>query len=376
MTPDAIAPSDLCDPPTTSAKPVATFAPPSDFARRLQKKVHAYTKSQDGGRYADRRQWLHAGSAFAVGAVAFGVLLHLGLAAGWLGFILLSALVGGAAFMLLVQVGHDAAHGSVSRKRWINDATVFLAFGILGVSGALWKDRHVRLHHPLPNVPGTGIDADGSTVVRLAPDKPRYWYHRFQPLYAPVLFALGLILLTWVEDLAMFRDMRRQRSRQFGGRRPLAVFIATKLLHAGLFIGLPIAVGGFGWLEAAVFYLVATGVASFSFAVLVIGTHVSDQAEFPVPDANGQLPYDWATLQVVTSIDWSPTSARAAAWTGGANAHTAHHLFPGHAHRHAPALAQIVIDAAAEAGLPYRSVSFGAMIMGQVRHIRDMARVG
>jgi len=374
MTPNAIAASDICDPPTTAVKPVATFAPPSGFARLLQKKVQAYNKTQAGGRYADWRQWLHAVSALTVGVAAFAILLHIGLTAGWLAFILLSVLIGAAAFMLLVQVGHDAAHGSVSRKRWINNATVFFVFGILGVSGALWKDRHLRLHHALPNVPGTGIDADGSNVVRLAPDKPRYWYHRFQPIYAPVLFALGVVLLTWVEDIAMFRDLRRQRPRHFGGLRPLAVFIAAKLFHAGLFIGLPLAIGGFGWLEALAFYLVATGVASFSFAVLVIGTHVSDHAEFPVPDANGQLPYDWATLQLVTSIDWSPTSARAAAWTGGANAHAAHHLFPGHAHRHAPALAQIVMDAAAEAGLPYRSVSFGDMVMGQVRHIGNLAR--
>lgn len=374
MTPRAATHADLCDAPRATIGPLPQFAPPSAFARALRRRLRAYDTSISGGRHADWRQWAHAFAALAAGGTAFVALLIAGTSTGWPVFLLLSALTGAAAFMLLVQIGHDAAHGSVSRHRRINDATVFLAFGILGVSGALWKDRHLRLHHALPNVPGTGIDADGSTVVRLAPDKPHRRYHRFQPLYAPVLFALGVILLAWIEDCAMFRRMRRERPRQFAGRRPLCAFAATKVIHAGLFIGVPIMFGGFGWLEVGVFYLVSTAVASLSFAVLVIGTHVSDHAAFPLPDKDGRLPHDWATLQLVTSIDWSPTSALAAAWTGGANAHTAHHLFPGHAHSHAPALADIVIEAAAEAGLEYRPVSFTEMVMGQVRHVAALAR--
>lgn len=349
------------------------FAPRSDFARALQIRLRRYTATQPNGRIADGRQWRHAGCALAIGGAAMASLLTVGASAGWLTFFGLSAVIGLSAFMLLVQIGHDAAHGSVSRKRWINDAAVFLTFAILGVSGALWKDRHLRLHHPYPNVPGTGIDADSSNIVRMAPDKAHRGHHRFQMVFAPFLFALGTIILTWVEDMVMFADARRTRPRQFGGVKPLAAFVATKLFHVALFIALPLA-AGLGAVELAVFYVASTAVTSMAFAILVIGTHVSDHAAFPVADAEGNLPYDWATLQLVTSVDWSPTNARAAAWTGGANAHTAHHLLPGYAHSHAPALAQIVIDAAADAGVPYRAVSFSDMVMGQVRHIWKLGR--
>jgi linoleoyl-CoA desaturase len=85
----------------------------------------------------------------------------------------------------------------------VNRAAVFGCFAILGIDGARWRDRHLRLHHRVPNLPGTGIDADSVTLLRLAPDKPWRPWHRFQPAYAPLLYAAGHAGLAWIDDWAM-----------------------------------------------------------------------------------------------------------------------------------------------------------------------------
>ena len=108
--------------------------------------------------------------------------------------------------------------------------------------------------------------------------------------------------------------------------------------------------------------------------ILVVGTHVSNLAEFPEPDAQGRLPHDWATHQLVTSVDWAPTHRLAVLLSSGANAHAAHHLFPGHHHRHLALLSRIVAETAAEHGVPHCVTSFSGMLRGQWRQLVVLSR--
>ncbi len=350
------------------------FAPPGAFARDLQSRLRRWQRETGAHRFADGLQWAAAAALLLLGLGTYTALLA-GTARGspWAsaGLVLAAAL---SCFWLLVVMAHDAAHGSVSRHGWVNRAILFTAFGLLGVSGALWRDRHIRLHHPYPNLPGTGVDADGSTLLRLAPDKARHRLHAWQPFYALAAYALGLPLLAWVEDFALFRQARHEARQAFA--RPLALveFAAAKALHVGLFLLLPWLALDPPPLVLAGGYLMATGAVSLCFAVLVIGTHVSDLAEFPQPDTAGLLQLDWAGVQLATAVDWAPASALAARLTGGANGHAAHHLFPAFSHRHGPALSVLVAEAAAAHGLRHRVTSFTGMVGAHLRHLGDMAR--
>jgi linoleoyl-CoA desaturase len=274
---------------------------------------------------------------------------------------------------MIVQVGHDASHGALSRRPAINCAALFWSFAILGVDGAQWRDRHIRLHHQFANLPGTGIDADSVSWFRLAPDKQWHPWMRLQPLYGPLLYALGHIHLAWIEDFGDLAAQRRAGRREFSGGAALMRFASGKMVHVGLFLLLPwIALRPAGQM-LALGYLLASSTIAICFVVLVVGTHVSDLAQFPRLDAAGQVPHDWATHQLVTSVDWAPENRFAVLLSGGANAHAAHHLFPGTNHRHMAVLSRIIAEAAAEHGLPHHVTSFGGMARSQWRHLVAMS---
>ena len=120
------------------------FAPTSEFAKSLQSALADYAKTASGGRFANLGQWAIAGLFGVIGIAAYATLLFLGNGAGALLSLSLVAITALAAFMQVVLVGHDAAHGSFARARWVNRWAVFSIFAVLGISGALWRDPILR----------------------------------------------------------------------------------------------------------------------------------------------------------------------------------------------------------------------------------------
>jgi linoleoyl-CoA desaturase len=358
-------------------RPRLQFAPPGAFSRAVNRRVQEFFAQSGDHRYGDRAQELRTAGLVGLSVAAY-VLLLMG-AGGRVGgnvWIVagLIAVAAFGAFMLIVQVGHDAAHGAISPHGIVNRIALFVTFGILGVDGRLWRDRHVRLHHTAANLPGTGIDADSMTIMRLAPDKPWRRLYRLQPLYVPVLYALGHFSLAWIEDIAGFRAARAAGHREFIRRGAGASFIGGKAVHLALFLVLPAFALHPNPIALMLGYLLASAVIAIAFATLVIGTHVSDLAAFPQPDAAGNLPHDWATHQFMTSVDWAPANAFAVLASGGANAHVAHHLFPGYNHRHMAWVSRIIAKTAAEHGVAHQVTTFRGMVASQWRHIVALSR--
>jgi linoleoyl-CoA desaturase len=356
----------------SSLRPALQFARPGAFAREVAARGRQAIEKSGKNRFATAADWLRAGACAGFALIAYGCLLAaVGgpvAATGWIG------LAGFGAFLMAAQLGHDAAHAALSPRRAVNEAVLFAVFAIIGVDGRLWRDRHIRLHHSFANLPGTGIDADSIDFMRLAPDKPRHWYTRFQPLYGPVFFAVGHLSLAWIEDMVMLCAARHAQPRDFATPVATAAFVGGKLVHAVLFLALPALALRPSVLALGLGYLLASSIVAFCFVILVIGTHVSDLARFPQPDAQGRLPHDWATHQLVTSVDWAPTNRLAVLVTGGANAHAAHHLFPGHHHRHLALLSRIVTETAAAHGVPHCVTSFSGMLRGQWRQLVLLSR--
>jgi linoleoyl-CoA desaturase len=210
--------------------------------------------------------------------------------------------------------------------------------------------------------------------LRLAPDKPMRPYHAWQPVYGLFFYAIGLMHLVWIEDFSHFAKSRRDDPASFRTGAAITAFAASKGLHLLLFLAIPATVLKPTLAGLLAGYLLATAVATMIFIGLAAGTHISEHALFPKPDADGRLAHDWALYQLLTSVDWMPTNRLVTHLVGGANAHVAHHLFPGHSHRHAVMLSGIIAETATAHGHCHRIVSFRDIVRGHWRHLVRLSR--
>ncbi|MET1410824.1 fatty acid desaturase [Roseibium sp. HPY-6] len=347
------------------------YQPKSAFSSRLNARAGRYLSRSKTGRFAGIGQWFRSSMLFLFCAAVYS-LIYAGLNP-WV--LLISAVVLGAGiYTLIATVCHDAAHGSFATSKWVNAVCLFAGFSLIGVSGKLWAERHLRLHHMYPNIAGTDIDADGSSLLRLSPSKPWRKWHKFQCWYAVFLYALVLPHLAFVEDFDHLRKAKRAWPRKFSGLWPIVEFVASKIVHICLFLVLPLVLTehGIGFLTC--YYIAFVSSASLLFVAINVGSHISDAAEFFDPGSDGDLPLDWAHHQIRTAVDWAPTSRLAIALTGGANAHSAHHLFPRFAHSHNRALSRMVIRTAREFGVPLNILAPWDVLRAHVAHLYKMSR--
>lgn len=339
-----------------------------DFLRRIHGHA-ARLKAQKGGaaRRAMARKALILLSALIL---SYGALLAS--TGGWdsLALAILAALI---ATLITINVGHDAAHDVAARDRRTNWILQFFAFGLLGVSGALWRVRHVRDHHMYTNLHGADSDIEASDWLRFTPHHDWRWYHRAQPVYAPLLYGLVLPLRVWWMDLRSLKDARAEDPETWRKPQVLWEFAATKLFHLTL-SALPLAVLPIGPWQWLLGYVLAYSAASMVLTVILVGTHIHDEAAFPAGDSDNVLDTDWSRHIVSTSCDWAPDS-RVAAWLfGGLNAHTAHHLMPRLIHGLYVDLSPIIAAEAARDGMVYHRMTLTEMLMGHYRHLVAMGR--
>lgn len=347
------------------------FATRSAYGAALRLRGAAVLAAAPTGRYADADQW--ARGLFAAGALAAAYVLIL-LAPPGLASYALAALCGVFTYIVIATLCHDASHHSLSRRGPINRFVVFAGFAIAGISGALWARRHVRTHHMFPNVAGTDIDADSTSMVRLTPHHAWRPWHRYQAFYAPLLYLLVLWHLAFYEDFLHLRAGRREAPAQFATWAATFEFIAAKMFHIVFAIILPLVVIDASAGNILLGYAVASAAASAMFVVINIGTHICDVAGFVDPTRDGAIEHDWATHQAMTAVDWSPQSRLAIAFTGGANSHAAHHLFPEAAHCHNAALSQVVSDCARAFGKPHHVLTFWGMMRSHFAHLVALSR--
>jgi len=345
------------------------------FRRLLNARVEAHFARSGKSRLAGPA--LHAKAAVLLAvAVGFYAAMLLG---GWGAWATLGcALVYGVAVLLLgMNIAHDAAHLAVTGRARADRTIQRVLFALLGVDGYLWRMRHDGSHHVFPNVNGCDIDIDENRFLRLSPNHARRPWHRFQHLYAPVLYMLTLSDSVFSNDLKYLfkKDLTNMRGITHA-RSQVALFFAGKLFYLVLSIVLPLMFIRLPWWQVLLGYAAVNALVSLVFVFLLIGTHFSTFAEFPPLGADGRLESSWAAHALSTSLDWAPQSRLASLIAGGANCHAAHHLFPRVSHVHYRAITKIVKETAAECGVRYNETTFFGMVASHFAHLRRMGNDG
>ena len=304
-------------------------------------------------------------------AASYGLLLAFGPASPWLAVgltVSLALATAGIGFSVM----HDANHGGYSRARAVNRALGF-TLDLVGGSSYVWRFKHNVRHHTWANIDGMDADIDAAPFLRLAPSQRRLGAHRWQHLYAWLLY--GVLTLKWwfVDDVA---DVVRGR---IGGHpfprprgRELVGFVAGKLAFLTWALGIPLLVHRSAWV-----------VALFLLGAFVLGLVLSTvfQLAHTVPDAafhdgsGGAMQTGWAEHQVRATVDFAPSSRLLGWYVGGLNFQVEHHLFPAICHVHYPGLAAVVESTCQDHGVPYRSrPTFLGAIGAHYRFLRELGR--
>jgi linoleoyl-CoA desaturase len=275
-----------------------------------------------------------------------------------------------------INIGHDACHGACSSKPWVNKITSF-SFELIGASTYTWKIAHNIIHHTYAKIVGWDRDMESMPWLRFYVKPGRRWFHRYQHLYATLLY--GLITLVWVfkKDFSQIFE-KEIRSHVKGGKVPLIAYMELfgfKVLHFGLFLVIPIIVLGIPIWKGALGFFCMHYIAGLTLTLVFQIGHCVEETHTIQPSASSNVIADtWTEHQFKTSANFGEQSFLTDWICGGLNYQIEHHLFPKICHTHYPAIAKIVRQAADEFGLPYHS--FKNFREGYVSHLRLLKYAG
>ena len=272
------------------------------------------------------------------------------------------------------NVMHDGAHGSFSKYKWVNKIAA-VSVNVLGADNFMWRMKHNIIHHAYTNIEGVDDDIDARPFLRLCKEQKHYKMHRFQHWY--FWMAYSLLYIWWI----FFTDYKKYFMQRIG---PVPLqkmnwlnhlsFWGFKLIHAFLFIVLPIYLVGFmSWLIG---FLVFAMFAGFVLSIVFQLAHTVEDTHFPLPDkANNKMEDEWAIHQLKTTANFATKNKLVSWFVGGLNFQIEHHLFPKISHVHYPAISKIIKQACSEYGITYIEYArVRSAVISHIAHLRQMGK--
>lgn len=263
------------------------------------------------------------------------------------------SIVGILTIFVALNIAHDAAHGTFSDKKWINNIMLY-TFDFLGASGYMWKLKHVHSHHPHVNIPNMDGDIKQSNLVRIFPNSPFLKFHKYQYLYMPFLYAFYTLI--WL----CIRDFRDYYQTDISGKSDIkhswleyAKLFLGKFIFFGRMLLLPYLLLSFSFGEIFLGFFIFHVSASYTVALALISAHVGEHSVYPEPNANGQMKNSWVRHQIITTCDFATDNKVITHLFGAFNHHVIHHVFPNICHIHYPKLTGILIETCKEFDMPY-----------------------
>jgi linoleoyl-CoA desaturase len=271
------------------------------------------------------------------------------------------------------NIQHDAGHKAYSNKKNIN-WLMSLSLDLMGGSSYIWNVKHNKLHHTFTNIVGHDDDIELGALARLAPEQPRYWFHRYQHIYLWFLYPVVAIKWHFVDD---FRDVIRARIGNHPIDRPkgidLVAFILGKIIFMTLALGLPCFFHSV--LAVVSWYLITMGITGLVMSSVFQLAHVVDNAAYPMPDmTTGDMEESWAIHQMQTTVDFAPKSKVLTWFLGGLNYQAEHHLLSNVSHLHYPRISKLVERACKRYNVPYHV--HPTLMAGLISHARQLRALG
>jgi linoleoyl-CoA desaturase len=281
--------------------------------------------------------------------------------------------LGGLTAAIGFNVMHDGSHGSFSRYKWLNTMAA-MTVNFLGADNFMWRSKHNVIHHTYTNIHGVDDDIEARPLLRLCSEQKFYKIHKYQHWY--FWMAYSLLYMWWV----FVTDYKKYFLKRIGSV-PLnkmsvsehITFWGFKLVHAFLFVALPIYLLGFQtWVIG---FLIFALFAGFVLSIVFQLAHTVEHTHFPMPDeATGKMEDEWAIHQIKTTANFA-TKNKLISWlVGGLNFQIEHHLFPKISHIHYPAISKIIRQACIEYGITY--IEYPRLRLAVASHVSYLRQMG
>ncbi len=325
---------------------------PAMFFKTLHSRVNSYFKEHNIKKTGNFWMYLKTASMFSFFLIPYAFMIA-GLVSGPL-VLLMYVIMGIGTAGIGLSIMHDANHGAYSDSKFVNRVLSY-SLNLIGGSSFTWKMQHNLMHHTYTNIYHLDEDIDDKPFLRLSPHGKIKGYHKFQHLYAPILYSLATISWISFKDFKQLFHYNRSGLTKKMGNSPAVetvVMFICKSLYYFAFVALPIILG-LKWYFVIPGFIITHLVAGlvitviFQLAHVVEGPEHHDAVETPVMENT------WAIHQLKTTANFSPKNKIITWFVGGLNFQIEHHLFPNICHIHYPKVAEIVKNTVKEFDLPY-----------------------
>lgn len=322
---------------------------PPSFSKTLRARLETFFADASLSPKADLNMWgkISVGMTLLAGSWIALFLLH---PPAW-AFVSIYVFGGLAQTFLLLNIAHDSNHNAISSRPAINKSLNYV-FDLCGISSYMWRILHHRGHHSCINLHGEDDAIEGRGLFRFTPHDPRKPMHRFQHIYALLLYAFFSLEYVFVRDFQSFffpRHTYLEKTKH--PFREYIVLFAGKGFYLIYMLFLPVLVMKEpGWLVLAAFFLVHC-IIGISVVLVFQTTHIIEDTYFPLRRDE----FENGVYHVfATTADYATENPLVGWLVGGLNHHVVHHLCPYVCHTHYAPLTRIVKQTAEEFGVPYR----------------------
>lgn len=345
-----------------------------DFYTTVRERVNNYFEENGISKHANTEMVSKTIILISAFVISYGLIIS-NMLSPWL-MLVLAAFNGFVTALIGLNVSHDAIHGAYSTNKKTNKL-LGLTFNFIGANDYMWKINHNQTHHIVTNIPEHDGDIDQIDLIRIQPQQPRWYIHRFQHIYMFLLYAFASISWVLSKDYNTFFQAHSKKNRN-GRKFPykeLFRMLGYKLFYYFTIIAIPFMVIDLPWYQILLGLGVLHIVEGLTLTIIFQLAHVVEQTDFPVPDTKGNILNTWAVHQMYTTANFARKSRLVSYLCGGLNFQVEHHLFPKICHVHYPAIAPIVKQTAEEYNLPYNeNESLGSALASHCRLMKDFGK--
>ena len=335
--------------------------------------------------------------------------------------LLMAAVMGLSASFVGTCIQHDGSHGAFSESRNINKIAGW-TLDMIGASAFTWEFQHMLGHHPYTNlldVEGVGGSMDGTKdgvgddiesdpdvfssfpMMRMHPHHKVEWHHRYQHIYAPLLFSLMTLAKVLQQDIQTMLDKRIYHidaTCRYASPLNVLRFWVMKFVSFVYMIFLPCYFQGLS--KGLLLFVAGHLTCGEALATMFIVNHVIEGVAFATKNEEGETSLkpmtcnsvtpmeetqklssiktdmnDWAAVQCQTSVNWSIGSRFWNHFSGGLCHQIEHHLFPSICHTNYVHIQDVVQETCKEFGVPYQhETSLFSAYCKMLSHLKTMGR--